>query len=942
MPNEVRIVVTAQKSTGDIPKAKAEVKDLRGEIDKIPSEKTVRIKVKDDGVARASDQVRAALARQESAVGQLRVAQLRFGEIQEKGTASAAQYAAAEEAVARAQRSSEAAARGVAAAQERLGNVRAQAAEREAQAAQSVNAPTPMNFDIRGAARRFGGQAMGEFKSAGIQAGAMFAGGLAAGISTVGAAGMFIGIAAAAQSQVPAVAEVYGQLWNHIKAGAKDASSELSDDFINGAERLGATFNKIEPQLREAFHNAQEPLNDLYTGVDKFATSAMPGLVTATGAAKDVTDDLAVAMDRAGRGVSNFFTEASQGAPAAGDAFAEFGKIVERLGTFSGRILAELANNGRLVFPMLTTAVDSTATAVESLAHNALPALASGASMGLSAFTLLVNLANTLINALGPIAPAVSTVLTSFKLLDMVTFGGVGRAWDSFKQSIADAPTLAGKTQAGFKGLLTTLGPVAIGAGLLGFALDALGSSQQKTAQRQASLTQAFRESKGAIDDNVRATVAKNLQDDQLLSKGTAIGISAKTMVDAWLGNKDAIDNVRSATQFYLKDLEGQGQLEGQVAEGSDTMAAKAHDVANALGDQGSEAHKAAEDGKLYADALDQGAGATDKLAASIQKLHEQLVSMVDKELGYRIAVDATKDAQSALSEAEKAVGEARQKHGEKSKEYIDAQNAYGDASRGVESALVAQANAARELAMAQSTAATDAQKNADGQAAYAAEVIKMAAAAGSAAPPALRQMVAGLSETELAANGATRSIEGTGTMVYNLPGGKTIKIEANDQASWKIIGVQEQLAGIQDKWVRIDIHQVTTFDTIYKESAPGSQPFSQGRKAAGGPVGAASGGARSSITRVNEMGPELGREQNGVLRDLQTGMQVIPAGQSAQIMAGSNTGGYGGGGGAGWSGGPITVNLVLDKRVLQSVVVPVTQDYVSGRGGNVQSALGR
>jgi hypothetical protein len=934
--NEVKILVTGQNTAkGPVADARRDVQQLKKDVDAIPDKKTIKVAVDDAGAKDAVGKLataveiaarRAVKARddEQAAIGRVQVAELRLKEVKDKGTASTSQLAAAtntltnaRNALSRAQGETLRTTESLITAQVRLANAQAGMGDSAA--------PSGRAFDVSVLTRGV----TSEMKSAGITAGAAFAGGLGSGMSSAGAAGFFIALAAMAQSSNQQMAESYSQLWNQVKNQVRDASDVLADDFIAGAEQLGRTMNTLKPQLAAGFAAAQPAVEDLVDGTDRLARQALPGVVTGAKAAHLATGGLADGMDHAGRGVAKFFTESAQGAAAGGDAFRAFGQIVERLGEFAGRILADLANSSVQMWPAVTGAVDATAGAVENLADHALPGLASGAAMSLNALTLLLNLVNLLIGALGPAAPAVLTFLTALKLLDMVSFGGVHGRWDSFKRSIGDAPGVAGKAKAGFVGLASTLGPVGVLAGVAAIGLDAFSRSQQRAAEREHTLSAALRESKGAIDDNVKAKLASMAADDGYLAAADKLGISAKTFTDALAGNKQALDLVNGAMENAKQQL---NELSGEeIRGGGGGGRAKAiNKIRFALENNQSALAGAAENERLYADATNNSTAANSALKQSIDMLQETLAGLADKNLAYRNAVNATADAQRAADDALK-------EHGKKSEEY-------GDALRGVEGAMIRQATAARDMAVASSTATTEAGKAGEGQRAYAAEVIKMAAAAGEAAPPALRQMISGLSATELAAAGATSTISKTGETVYHLPGGKTITIAADDQASARARAIEAQIAALKNKTVEITVNERHNLfiNRYIRESAPGSMPLSQGRLAAGGPVrgggvgSAQSGGARHGLTEVNEMGLELGRTQRGDLRELETGMTVVPAGQSAQIMAAAN-GGRGGGGG----GGPVQLVLRSSGRRVDDLLMEIFRDAIAAEGGDVQTVLG-
>ncbi len=210
----------------------------------------------------------------------------------------------------------------------------------------------------------------------------------------------------------------------------------------------------------------------------------------------------------------------------------------------------------------------------------------------------------------------------------------------------------------------------------------------------------------------------------------------------------------------------------------------------------------------------------------------------------------------------------------------------------------------------------------------------------GGYASPKFVEMVGHMSDTQLAAYGVERQMDNTGQAVYTLPGGKKITIDTNTgQVISDLSGVRNSVNNLPtQKWFNYYINTVLTGDTGSLNSLTGAL---RGRNAHGGAVvgHAAEGGARGGMTMVNEQGGEVARTQRGDLVDLQSGVTIETAGRTAALQAAAGGGQAGGGGGP---GGVVQINLNLDRRVLQTVVVDLTRDAVSTRGGNVQSVLGR
>lgn len=111
---------------------------------------------------------------------------------------------------------------------------------------------------------------------------------------------------------------------------------------------------------------------------------------------------------------------------------------------------------------------------------------------------------------------------------------------------------------------------------------------------------------------------------------------------------------------------------------------------------------------------------------------------------------------------------------------------------------------------------------------------------------------------------------------------------------------------------------------TMLTNYAMFGKPGSGGGLATGGIKGAANGGVRSDLTWVGEQGPEL--------VDLAPGSRVHSNPDSKRMAAA-----------AGGGGGPITVNLVVDGRVLaQAMMDPQREIVRTEYGGSAQQAWGR
>jgi hypothetical protein len=630
------------------------------------------------------------------------------------------------------------------------------------------------------------GKILGGYGAAVLGAGAATTAGLAV-----------VGVATAATAAIilhnnDKISAAAGSLWTDLEQQARQGAAPLAQPITDALNLLHGTVIDLGPQIQELFSSAEPAVAHLSGGVDKFARGIMPGLVTAAHNSEAAFVGVESALGDVGQGLGDFFTNASKGAESSGQIFASTGRIARDLLGFTGSAFAQLSNSGAPAIQTLEGFLSKLETTVLSLGSGAFPVLSSSVSGFLAVGSGILSVLNGIAPVLGPLIGQATTFGVVLKGLDSVTFGGVGASWGKFTDGIGKAEGLAGKAKAGLTGLITSgLAPLGIVAGIATVGLELLGEKSQETTKRQQALADAFRESKGAIDDTVRAAEVKNLSDSGLLQKAADLKVSASTLTDAFLGNKDAIGEVTAATDRYQAELQGQGQMEGQVAQGSDALSTKAHDVATALQDQSGEADEASRKGKLYAEAMGKGAGSAQSLAEANKKaadalkaLQDQMDAMVSKDLAYRNAVDSTKDAQQKLADAQKKAGDELKNHGKKSDEYAVAVKGVDDASRSLEGTYISQAAAARDLAVANSISTDEVTRAKEGANAYTQEVLNMALAAGGNAPRALQQMVEKLNATDLQALGAKKTVNELGQTVITLPNGKTITVNAEDHAT--------------------------------------------------------------------------------------------------------------------------------------------------------------
>lgn len=550
------------------------------------------------GMEKASAKVVKANKDQEKAIKSLEIAQAKLTEVQENGNAKLSARLSAQKAYAEALERVQEATNGVADAERELN-------EERSNLSSGGTTTQTVDFDVKSSLSRIRGQVISELKSAGIQGGTAFAGALAAGMSPAAAAGLFVGIAAMAQSTNQQVRAKFSDMWDGVKQGAQEASAETADEFIRLAESLGRTFNAIKPQLQDAMAAGAPLIDSFGDGIDRLAKTAMPGLVAATKEFGKTGQSVSSLMESAGRSISNFFMESKEGAKAGGQAMEAFGRIIERMGSFAGHAVASLANMSGDVVPQLENAVNSAASAAENFIDTIGPSLASGASMGLAGLSALLQLVNGIITVLGPAAPAILNFATGLKVLDMITFGGVKGQWDSFMGSIRSAEGAGAKAKAGISGMLTVLGPVGIAAGVLTLGLGFLADQQAEAAQRAEkhrgaikNLASEFERTGGAVDANIRKMVGERIVNDFKDAKVAADGLNVGLgyLTEAALKQGPAYDELHKKLVDMVaagKELQTVDPASGAQGEVYTEQAAKAQVLLTALEALGGETDSA-------------------------------------------------------------------------------------------------------------------------------------------------------------------------------------------------------------------------------------------------------------------------------------------------------------------------------------------------------------
>ncbi|WP_409186496.1 phage tail tape measure protein [Amycolatopsis sp. VS8301801F10] len=388
-------------------------------------------------------------------------------------------------------------------------------------------------------------------------------------------------------------------------------------------------------------------------------------------------------------------------------------------------------------------------------------------------------------------------------------------------------------------GLVGVLGgPWGLALAGASIVLSLFSKKQEEAAAKAAAykqkvddLTNAYKQSGGAIDQSVISTNNKALADRNVAENAKIAGSSFALYAAAANGNATALDEVTKASDTAIDRISRQAGLNDKQIQGlqginhellanggayadveakvkafssASIAAGKAGSVAQqqfsddqkalithildgtgALGEQVKANREAQAAFELLASAEAGVSTETVKLYEAQQRQAQASLSAADANLQYRDALAQLKSAQQSSTDALKA-------HGEKSEEY---QNAV----RAEEHAILNVIAAKKAEATANSKASSDILKQQEGVAAANAEAVRLAGTYKDKIPDALRTFIAGMDASSAAAAGLHVSFNDLGEAVYKLPDGKEIKVDANVVAAQSAIDkLPEYAAGVK------------------------------------------------------------------------------------------------------------------------------------------------
>lgn len=401
---------------------------------------------------------------------------------------------------------------------------------------------------------------------------------LAAGapLMTASAGVLFGGIGAAAAAQTLEVREAWTALGRDVRDGAVADAAVLVPVYIEAADKIGAAFQRMRPQLGKAFADSA-PLIDSFTdGIVALAENAMPGLVRSIASAGPVFDGFEHFLAATGTGLTDFFDAITGHSPAAGAAFASLGDIMGTLLPLLGELLGQGAELAAEVLPAVAAAMGLTLDVVQALGP-ALPLVAQGF------------IALKVAGSIGPMIAALGTRLGQLGQHSGVAATGMGKAGTAM-QALGSAAGTGGLTGV-LIGLSSYFGKIDSLSSKWAAALAEGGAAAEAARAQMSDFGAASRETTSGFDGFVLS----------LLGSGPVISATA-----------GAIDGAKQKS----RDFAGASSDLAREQEGA---AAAITATTVAMVEQANQALAAIDSGFAYRNSVDQLEDAQAALAETIK-----------------------------------------------------------------------------------------------------------------------------------------------------------------------------------------------------------------------------------------------------------------------------------------------------------------------------------
>jgi TP901 family phage tail tape measure protein len=413
-------------------------------------------------------------------------------------------------------------------------------------------------------------KAEGELAKAGVKTSDILGGALLGSLNLASAGGL----------DLAAAATIAAQSMNIFKLGGQDVS-HIADVLAAGANKSAADVGSLGDALKQGGLVAAQTglhLEDTVGILSMFADSALVGSDAGTSLkqmlmmlnpqsvkAKDAMAAIGFSAYDASGAFVGMESVAQQLKDGLGGLTAEqraatlttiFGSDATRAasilydkGAAGVRDYTAAVNDNGAAQRMASTMLNNLSGDFEQLRGSIDTALIQSGSAGNGVLRDMVQGATSAVNAFGGLpAPLQQGALgiAAVAAASLLAAGGFMTVMPKIaetKKSL-EALGLASKlTKANLMSVAT--GPIGIGLAVLTIAVGVFAKSQMDAKQRSDDLRNSLDQQTGAITDQTRALVAKQMQEDGTLRRATELGVSHNLLTRAYLGESDAVETLR-------------------------------------------------------------------------------------------------------------------------------------------------------------------------------------------------------------------------------------------------------------------------------------------------------------------------------------------------------------------------------------------------------------
>ncbi|MFC3453994.1 aggregation-promoting factor C-terminal-like domain-containing protein [Amycolatopsis speibonae] len=436
-----------------------------------------------------------------------------------------------------------------------------------------------------------------------------------AGAAIVGGVGAgFIGMAALAQKSNEQVKSTFTTMWQNVVADTGRATAQLVPQIVGAGRQIGATFDRLGPQMQAGFAATGPAIVALTRGLTDFAQNAMPGVTSAMQNSLPIFSGIANAAGTLGTAIGSAVSSVGQHSQAYGTYVQSLGNITSSVLGAVVTIVNDVAEAWAENAGQIDSAVDGVADTVAGLADGALPVFASALDAAATAITTITDILGPVAPLLGTVGAAALAMWGAFKVAEAVSAGiravaagalsmgvametgsaraagmmasmqGVAVTSSTAATAVKAAGASAASASLGFASTASSIaGPlgIALVAGTALWAMfagsqDGASSSSANLARNLDGVTSALETSNGAINSSVIKSLEAEEGYKKVVEATKDFGISQSDITAAVTKGGPALDGLRTKLQGIIKANQDIVTVAGgeQVTTGNSTSEA--------------------------------------------------------------------------------------------------------------------------------------------------------------------------------------------------------------------------------------------------------------------------------------------------------------------------------------------------------------------------------